>query len=58
MTDPPVTVCGLPDDAPPELGRALAELGRAAAEAFGEPVEVIVSDGPCPYCHEKHDEDV
>lgn len=48
--DPVVTVCGLPDDAPPELLAALAAIGRAAAEAFGEPgepVEVVISDGPC-----------
>lgn len=45
-----VTVCGLPDDTPPEVLRALADLARAARDAFGEPddaVTVFVSDGPC-----------
>lgn len=33
MTDEPIImVCGVPDDAPPEVWQALAELGRAAAE--------------------------
>lgn len=39
-TRPVVTVCGLPEDPSPDLLRALAALGAAAAEAFGEPVTV------------------
>lgn len=45
--EPTVTVCGLDPDAPPELLTALAALGRAAAEAFGEDATVVLENGPC-----------
>jgi hypothetical protein len=41
---PVVTVCGLPEQVPPELVRALAELGMAAARAFDVPFVVVESD--------------
>jgi hypothetical protein len=48
--EPQITVCGLSEDVPPEVLRALADIGRAAAEAFGEPgdpVTIVFEDGPC-----------
>jgi hypothetical protein len=41
---PVVTVCGLPEQIPPQLLRALADLGTAAAAAFDVPYTVVEVD--------------